>query len=108
MTSNMHDILGILNGSKIKQQCWGDYVPGGGPPSLPSDVGAVINSCHHLRGGGGGAFSKQLNNSHSCDVLVIAAKRQPRSHFQSAAKIHFLHTSWKGSHVSTNYMAESP
>jgi len=36
MSSNMHDILGILNGSKIKQQCRGDYVPGGGPPSLPS------------------------------------------------------------------------
>ena len=60
---------------------------------LDVDVGAVIKSCHHLRGGGGGAFSKKLNNSHSCDVLVIAAKRQPRSHFMSAAKIHFIHTS---------------
>ena len=60
------------------------------PCMLDVDVGVVINSYHHLRAGGGGAFSEKLNNSHSCDA---AAQLQPRSHFQSASKIYVLHTS---------------
>jgi len=28
------------------------------------DVGVVINDCHHLREGGGGAFIKELHDSH--------------------------------------------